>query len=353
MAAAARAADTSSSAGDAVAHVLAGSWRRAPDGPAVFAAQLELATPRLLTTGAGALGWWRVRNTVLEDTPAAANLHDAYRVHAAQAAVHARERSIALRSLAAAGIEALVIKGWAVARLYPEPGLRPYGDLDVAVHPRAYEHALAVLRPPPGEPHALDVHRGLASLDRDFEAVLARSRTVADDGLTVRLPAAEDHLRYLCLHFLKHGAWRPLWLCDVGAALEADPPDWSRLLEGEPRRSDWVAATLKLAADLLGADLTGAPHTVHSRVLPGWLPRSVLSTWSSPFVPHGNRAPLGSVTLWHPLRLARALRLRWPTPVEATMAMGAPCDGTPRLPLQVAECVRRVVRFAPGPPAAN
>ena len=32
-----------------------------------------------------------------------------------------------------AGIEVLVSKGWSIARLYPQAGLRPYGDLDLHV----------------------------------------------------------------------------------------------------------------------------------------------------------------------------------------------------------------------------
>jgi hypothetical protein len=43
------------------------------------------------------------------------------------------------------------------------------------------------------------------------------------NGAKIRILGAEDHLRLLCLHLLKHGAWRPLWLCDVAAALESRP----------------------------------------------------------------------------------------------------------------------------------
>ncbi|MHB1582469.1 MAG: nucleotidyltransferase family protein [Acidimicrobiales bacterium] len=52
----------------------------------------------------------------------------------------------ALRRLIDLGIPVLVIKGPAVARFHPEPGLRPYQDVDVVVPPRSFGAALAGLR---------------------------------------------------------------------------------------------------------------------------------------------------------------------------------------------------------------
>ena len=37
------------------------------------------------------------------------------------------------RLLREKGIEAILAKGWAVARLYPDRVLRPYGDIDICV----------------------------------------------------------------------------------------------------------------------------------------------------------------------------------------------------------------------------
>jgi hypothetical protein len=44
-----------------------------------------------VASGAGSLGWWRVRRSELRDTPAALDLHDAYRLHALEAVLHERE----------------------------------------------------------------------------------------------------------------------------------------------------------------------------------------------------------------------------------------------------------------------
>jgi hypothetical protein len=40
--------------------------------------------------------------------------------------------------------------------------------------------------------------------------------------------------------------------------------------------------------------------------------------------------------------LPGALRLRWPNAIQATVELGAPFNGAPRLPYQVGECVRRI-----------
>ncbi len=52
-----------------------------------------------------------------------------------------------------------------------------------------------------------------------------RSQLVNLDGVDVRVPGLEDHLGILCLHLLHHGAFRPLWLCDIAAALETRPAE--------------------------------------------------------------------------------------------------------------------------------
>ncbi len=41
----------------------------------------------------------------------------------------------------------------------------------------------------------------------------------------------------------------------------------------------------------------------------------------------------------------RALRLRWPNPILATVGVGGPFNGLPRFPFQVGECVSRTLYF--------
>lgn len=61
-----------------------------------------------------------------------------------------------LRRLGAAGVEPLLIKGWAIARLYPGAGLRPYTNLDLIVRPSELGAARGNLWKPPAV--AVDLH---------------------------------------------------------------------------------------------------------------------------------------------------------------------------------------------------
>ena len=50
--------------------------------------------------------------------------------------------------------------------------------------------------------------------------------------------------------------------------------------------------------------------------------------------------------LWRPAGWLRALRIRWPNPIEATIGVGGPFNEIPRLPFQIRECLSRAARFA-------
>jgi hypothetical protein len=97
--------------GKLVAETLAGSWRLYPPPLTVSSEQLAEVAPLLLETGAGALGWWRVRDSQWRSAPAARRLHDAYRVHTLQAAVHEGQVAQAVTALRSAGVEPLLAKG--------------------------------------------------------------------------------------------------------------------------------------------------------------------------------------------------------------------------------------------------
>lgn len=271
------------------------------------------------------------------------SLRQAFRAQVLESAVHAHQLGEVTALLRAANVHALLAKGWAVARLYPEPGLRPYGDLDLYVTPETHVAALAALREPAVPPGPVDLHRGFSDLDDlDPEALLARSRTVAlgDGQLPVFGP--EDHLRLLCLHGLRHGLSRPLWLCDVAVALESrvEDFDWDRLRSGDRRRAEAVACSLGLARQLLGARSPGPPVARYD--LPSWLVPSVLRQWGSG---SGWREPMASF-LRRPAGALRELRRHWPNPIEATVGVRGPFNELPRLPFQLAFATVRAARFA-------
>lgn len=273
-------------------------------------------------------------------------LHDAYRLFVLQAALHEERIARAFAALRAAGVDAILGKGWAVARLYPDPGLRPYGDVDLYVRPE--DHAAARKALPDPQAGGIDLHRGFAELDdRRADELFARSRVETLRGVEIRVFALEDHVRLLALHMLRHGVLRPLWLCDVGLAVESRPPefDWDVFARGSRRRSAWVRSSFGLAHALLGARLEGVPRPEAAARLPRWLVPAVLRQWSAFVPPHGSRAPMAA-SLRRPVAFLRGLRLRWPNPVEATVAVGGPFNELPRLPFQVGDCLLRTAQFA-------
>ena len=235
--------------GKLVASVLAGAWRSSPPPPSLSPAALIEVTPLLLRTGAASLGWWRVRSSELRTSDAAHELKQAYRHYTLEAGRKERQIVRAITLLRSAGVEPLLVKGWAVARLYPERGLRPYGDIDLCVRPEEYAVALAALAAPAAEPVVVDLHKGLQQLHcPSADDVYGRSQLVPLGDVEVRILGPEDHLRYMCIHMLGHGAYRALWLCDIAVVLESLPKDfdWEYLLRGDRRPADWVASSVCL-----------------------------------------------------------------------------------------------------------
>jgi hypothetical protein len=292
-----------------------------------------------------ALAWRRLRGSDAARGVAAAELQQAYRLQALRAVLHEKAVSRSFTLLHARGVEPILGKGWAAARLYPEPGLRPYGDVDLYVRADAHAAARAVALSPDAGP--IDLHAGLAELDdRAFDDVAARAEQAMADGCAVRLFAPEDHLRLLALHALRHGVLRPLWLCDIAALVEGRPAafDWDRFRRGDARRTRWAAAAIGLAHALLGARLDGVPHDARLDPLPAWMVPAVLAEWGALRPAQGARRPMSDVVR-HPRQLVRALRTRWPNPIEATVGVGGSFGSCPRLPYQVAECARRSARF--------
>ena len=310
--------------GKLVAAVLDGAWRRKQLPLDLSPAELKEITPLLLGSGAAALGWWRVRDTKLQSCPAAIELKQGYRLHTLQTAIHESQIQKALAVLRGAGVEPLLAKGFAAAQLYPEQGLRPYGDIDLYVRPEQHRTARMALNA--AIPGPVDLHQGFLELDdRRLEELFGRARQLNLGGVEVRLLGPEDHLRLLCLHLLRHGVARPLWLCDVGAALESRPAhfDWEYFMSGTRRRTDYVACTLGLA-------------------LPSWLVTTVHRQWGAGFK---QRATMASY-LRHPAGVLKELRQHWPNAIEGTVGVGGPFNELYRLPFQVAHGVTLAARFA-------
>ena len=334
--------------GALIASVLAGSWRQFPSPLEISAAQLEIATPDLLASGAAALAWKRVGNSNLRSSPAAKELEQAYRLHSLQSAIHERDIQNVLALLSRAGIDPVLVKGWAVARLYPESGLRPYGDIDLCVNPKQFAAAKAALSNEANQPQ-VDLHRGFAKLDtRSWDALYARSQLLKIEDVEVRVLGPEDHLRALCFHFLREGAWRPLWLCDIAVVVESRSADfdWDLFLGPDQKRREWFACAIALAHHLLAADLNGVPEAIEKKSLPGWLVPAVLKAWAVRAMLHRHSTPM--TNLWHNPTYAlrpKNLRTHWPNAIEGTIGVNGPFNEMPRLPFQLGNCALRTVDY--------
>jgi hypothetical protein len=345
------------SKGDLVAKTLSGAWRLTPPsltdpvsttGRQFSDRELAKVAPLLLKSGGAALGWWRIRNSGLQATQTGGELHQAYRLHSLHAALKMQEVCQVFSYLRSKGLEPLLGKGWAIARHYPELGLRPYGDIDLYVSQEQYGTFNTLLKEMESRGWQVDLHRGAAELDdRSYETLYARSQLSRLGEVEVRTFGPEDHLRLLCLHFLREGALRPLWLCDIAVALETLPPgfDWEYFLCGNERRTEWAASAIGLAHQLLGAEMDGLLIAGRVERMPRWLVPSVLKQWGAGKIIKGSRAPM-SGHLRSPKGMLNSLRQRWPNPIEATVGVKGPFNNWPRLPFQLGECALRTVKFA-------
>jgi hypothetical protein len=339
---------------------LAGSWRLSPPPLRLSPEDLTEATPLLVSSGAGALGWWRVRHSELRKAPAAHQLQEAYRQNAVCGALQERRIEDVVAVLKGAGVTPILVKGWTAARLYPNPALRFPGDIDLMLRPPDLKRVREALERRPVLISEVDTwHEELDSFsERAWDGLYARAQVVRLGETDVQVLGPEDQLAFLCMHFLRHGAWRPIWLCDIGVALETRPPsfNWELCLGGGWGRADWIACALGLAHVLLSADVRETPVAQRATHLPGWLAPRVLKHWERPLPRQHDPPDLIRTALRRPSAVPSALRARWPDPIQATIRANGPFNGLPRLPFQIWEYSRLARHFLvrlPHPPTGS
>ncbi|MEW6129416.1 MAG: nucleotidyltransferase family protein [Acidobacteriota bacterium] len=334
--------------GRLLAEFLSGCWRTVPAPLDLSASELALLNPLLQGSGASGLGWWRLRDSPFVHSETAMELKQAYRRQALDAARRELDIQQVFSLLRNEGIEPLLVKGWAVARLYPSKGLRPIGgDMDLIIQPKHLASMKTFLQQPDNRKYCLDLtHEEIFDWsEADFEDAFIHAQSVRLGETEVRVMGWEDHLRYLCQHLLRHGVWRPLWLCDVAVMLEnrPSPIDWQRCLGKNRHIADWVLGVMRLAYELLGADVSDSP--AENQKLPHWFLSTVLTHWCQPTTAEHRPPELIAVTLRHPRRLPQALRARWPDAISASFRMRAPFNEWPRLPFQLANYAQTFARF--------
>jgi hypothetical protein len=341
------------------------------------------------------LAWWRIRNSELAATATGLLLRDAYRHLRLAARLHEREIKNDFALLRTEGIEPVLVKGWASARMYPDAALRPYGDIDLCVRPDQFARAAEVIKQiQTATGPFVDLHDGFASIGRvqrpmskvqspklikdqrpkakdqspelaSWHTIFARSRLVSLDGEQIRILSDEDHLRIICLHLLQSGGWRPLWLCDVAVALDQikDDFDWTICLGSDQRHAEWAAATIALARELLisrqekdrrqtavGSRQESASSVNRHRapavcLLPtaSWLRSAVLRHWGRERPADRRAMHLGQLLFsgLSPAQLISEVYARWDNPVRATVNTRGRINQWPRLPHQLGELLRR------------
>ena len=368
--------------GALLATVLAGTWREEPPLPAITAEQLSRLVPLLIGSGTAGFVWRSMsRDAALKAAEGASELRNAHHHFAIQASVKGESLDALATEFSAAGLEPLVFKGWAIARYYAAPHLRPFGDLDLCAPPGRHAEAAALLGKHISGTLRHD-NQGLVHLPNNFQvemssglaatvdlhadlkkyrcpslaAVYGRSIPVRLSGGTVRVPALEDHLRLAILHFLRHGGWRPLWLTDIAAMLESANGDfnWDLCLGEEPHVRRWIACILQLAGDLLGARIEHVPTSSRIADMPRWIAKTVLNEWRAPFAARQAVRPLGDA-IADPRLFPGELVQRWPNAIRATADRDGPFDASTRLPYQLASFTAsawgRVARTFAGPAA--
>jgi hypothetical protein len=333
-----------------IANILSGSWRAAPPQLDFSVTELERRVPLLAGSGAAALAWWKIRHSPLRDSPPSAALKEHYYTQTLQIALQEWEVEYLFSQLRAAGVEPILLKGPAASMLYPERGLRPPGDIDLCVRPEQLEAATAAVWAPGREGRALvDLkHDDVLLLgDGGWDGLYARSRLATLNESNIRVLGREDLLRFLCLHFLQHSGYRPLWLCDIAAALEAAPPDfdWDIALGEDSVKQNWIACVLDLARILLGAGREGIPEYMCATRAPGWLVAEVLRQWERPCTVDHLPRELMAASLRRPSRALPALLSRWPDPIRAAVSLRLPLDGSHRLPRQFRLYAAQSARF--------
>lgn len=338
-----------STPGRLISTILRGAWRVATDSDLRLSVEeLDEVTPLLYNSGAAALGWWRLRQTALRDAPSAELLHQAFRLQALVAETHETKVRKTFRLLRQAGVEPILIKGWAVSQLYPQFGLRPSGDIDLFVRRDDYRVAQKIIRGDEARDCWVDLHARIFELaDRDPEDLFSRSEMRQCGDEEVRVLCLEDHFALLAVHLLKHGAWRPLWLCDLGLLLESMPEcfDWRLCLGRSKQRSNWILSAVGLAHQLVGARIGNVEIAARSREIPRWLVPAVLKQWETPFREAHESLPLLAGYLRRPVDFVREIPNRWPDPIVATINVRGKFNNYPRVAYQLCEMAARTAKF--------
>jgi putative nucleotidyltransferase-like protein len=340
-----------------VAALLQGSWRTSPGTASIGEDDLKLVLAVLVRSGTAALAWRRIREGSLARTDTGRSVQAARRIQAAQSAIRLAQLDQIMADATIQEADPFLIKGWAHSGLYPEPSVRHYTDIDLLIHPskvEAAQRAAASISPAdPDRAAPVDIQTQLKDLpDRSWSDLFAHSRCLPLTNGTVRTLGYEDTLRLSCIHLLRHLGFQPLWLCDVSALIENLPGnfDWDYCLSGDPRRTEWMLAVIRLANQVLLTNIANCPKRRLPRVVPPWMVRATLRWWGTEATftyPWPLPNPVGSVAKDNPRRVLQVFSDRWPDPLQAVGRFSWPINRFSGLPAQLLDFTGRALIWGP------
>jgi len=226
------------------------------------------------------------------------------------------------------GVEALLIKGLAVARYYPDPSTRFFSDIDISVSSDAHDIRREIVAGLSGL--GVDLHLGFKTLDEiPWETVRQRADRFEVAGVTVNAPRREDHFRILATHWLNDGGRRVDKLLDLYHCATSSPEgfDWSLCIgDLTQERRNWMAKGLGALKEFMKLEVSGHPFKDDELQLPSWFVDTVRRESQR----EGIR-PL--VFADSPQGLLRELRSKFPpNPIQSAIEAGVPIeDGIPRV----------------------
>lgn len=303
-------------------------------------ADLVEVLPVLIESGSVGLVWPRLWHRAEELGAVGAALAAAYDAQVAHNARVERDIARVVTRLREQSVEPVLIKGFAVARLYPAPLVRPAGDIDLVVREDEYQLAERILAEPADDPlPAVDLKCPETWQEGPKTDFWPHTCCVNIGGTSVLVLAPEDELRVQIFHFLRHGATRITRLCDIALLYDrhVERLDWERVLGTDPIRRNWTLTVLGICIELVGLMPQHIEISQTIDQFPVWLlptverrlPKRQRGGWIG--MPHA---------LTHPKRLPEALSIRWVDPVTATVFLPTAFSGKYALTVQAAAYVK-------------
>lgn len=261
---------------------------------------------------------------------------------ALKTAVEERAVATAINYFRSKGLEPILFKGAVAARNYPIGIPRSSTDIDLAFSSGDFEQAQLLAKNNEYQGLPLDIHREFKHLDTvEWDIIFSRSQLVSIGEVDVRVPAPEDHLRLLCVHWLVDGGWFRERLWDIYYAVDRRPAtfDWSMCLDQvEPNRRRWIICAIGLAHRYLNLDVASLPFAEEARQLPNWLIRAVEREWAS-----GLRLMPIQQFVGQPSMFLRQLAKRLPpNPITATTNVEGSFDSRIRFHYQIGSILKRI-----------